>query len=153
MLLRRAVYLAQFPLAVVLPLWVLVTRGIIADGIGVDFLVYLFACPVLFVALATISGLISARKQVRVSRAVSWLDAGMLAALWIAIAAYGLFAETGLAAVVVILLALTGWVVTWELVEETRSRIRGFAAGLEAGPRRPGDAGRIVVVPPERFDR
>ena len=34
MIVRRAVYRLLIPLAVVLPVWVLIGRGILADGIG-----------------------------------------------------------------------------------------------------------------------
>jgi len=153
MLIRRAVYIAQFALTVVLPGWVLIGRGVLADGIGWEFLVYLVLCPLLFVSLAVVTGLISARKSVRVARAVSWPDAGLLLALWASLLVYGLFALPLVAALVVALVVALFWVALWELTDETRRRVRGFVDDLALTPemartRTPGDAGRIIVVPP-----
>lgn len=157
MLIRRAVYYAQFALTVVLPGWVLIGRGILADGIGWEFLVYLLLCPLLFVALAVLAALVSARKSVRVAKAVSWPDAGLLLALWASLLVYGLFAVTPLAALVVVLIVALFWVALWELTDETRKRVRGFVDDLALTPemaraRTPGDAGRIIVVPPPALD-
>jgi len=153
MLIRRAVYYAQFALAVALPAWTLIGRGILADGIGWEFLVYLVLCPLLFVTLAVLAALVTARKSVRDAKAVSWLDAGLLLALWASLLVYGLFAVTPLAALVVILIVALFWVALWELATETRRRVRGFVDDLALTPemartRAPGDAGRIIVVPP-----
>ena len=153
MLIRRAVYYAQFALAVVLPAWVLIGRGILADGIGWEFLVYLVLCPALFFTLAVLAGLVTARRSVRVEKAVSWLDAGVLLALWAALLVYGLFAVSPLAALVVALLVALFWIAVWELTVETRKRVQGFVDDLALTPekaraRTPGDAGRIIVVPP-----
>ena len=52
MLLRRALYWVQFGMAVALPVWVLVSRGIVADGVGWQLVIYLMLCPILFLTLA-----------------------------------------------------------------------------------------------------
>jgi hypothetical protein len=156
MIIRRAVYLAQFVLAVVLPVWILVSRGIVADGLGWQFVAYLVACPVLFVALAAIAGIVSARKSVRAARAVSWLDAGLLGGLWVLLVLHGLFAIPLLAALIVILVIATFWVVSWELFDETRTRVKSF---LDLGPYGPPlqgakptpdfvQQGSTIIVPP-----
>jgi hypothetical protein len=157
MLIRRAVYIAQFALTVVLPGWVLIGRGVLADGIGWEFLVYLVLCPVLFDSLAVFAALVSARKSVRVARAVSWPDAGLLLALWASLLVYGLFAFPVIAALVVVLIVALFWVALWELTDETRRRVLGFVDDLALTPemartRVPGDAGRIIVVPPPAID-
>src|SRR6187431_2493774 len=114
MLLRRIVFYAQFPMAVALPVWVLITRGIIENGIGWEFVAYLIVCPILFIALLVIAALIFARKTVRVERAVSWLDTALLIALWAALIASGLYAQQGMAVLVVLLLIAGFWIAAYE---------------------------------------
>ena len=58
-------YRMLFPMAFVLPVWVLVSRGIVLDGIGWELLVYLIVCPILFIALLVISGIITWRPGIR----------------------------------------------------------------------------------------
>jgi capsular polysaccharide biosynthesis protein len=151
MILRRGVYWAQFAMAVLLPLWVLVSRGIIADGIGWQFVVYLVLCPMLFVALAALVGLTVARKRVRTTRATSWLDAAALLVVWAAVFTYGLFALPALAAVVVLSIVAGFWVAVWQLVTETRDRVKGyFEAGQVQQPRVIPD---VIVVPRNPLSR
>jgi hypothetical protein len=146
MVIRRAVLIVQGPLAVLLPIWVFISRGIVADGIGLQSVVYLFACPLMFVILAAVTGLTWMRKLVRLDRAVSWADAALLIALWATLIAYGFFAEAPLAALAVVLLLLAFWYFVFELVTETRARLKSFSMRLESS-RKPGDAGPIIVVP------
>ncbi len=153
MILRRALYVAQFPLAVVLPVWVLVTRGIVADGIGWQFLVYLVACPILFVALAVICGLVVARKDVRVTRALSWLDTGLWLAIVVTLTVYGLFALPLLAVLVVIEVIAMFWAVVYELFHETKRRVTTYL-DLPAEKPRPNIDGptsgpHVIVIPPQ----
>jgi hypothetical protein len=146
MIFRRAVLIAQAPLAVMLPVWVFISRGIVADGIGLQSVVYIFACPLMFVILAIVTALTWARKLVRLDRAVSWTDTALLSALWAVLIVYGFFAETIIAALAVVLLLLAFWYFVFELITETRARLKSFTMGLEAS-RKPGDAGPIIVVP------
>ncbi len=146
MLIRRLALFAQFPLAVVLPVWVFVARGIIAERIGVQSIVYLFACPALFIGLGGVAGLTNLRKLVRLERALSWTDVGVLGALWGALLLYGFFAEIGIAVAIVVLLILAFWFAVWELIDETRARLTVFASTLNS-PREPADAGEIYVIP------
>ena len=153
MLLRRAVFVAMFPAAVILPLWILVTRGIVADGIGWAFIAYLFACPILFVLLAAITGIVTARKSVRNARAVSWWDAVVLVVLWVALVASGIFALPLVAAAVVVLVVGMFWLAVWELITETRRRVNSFMTSLEATAQgttsrvTPSNADVIVITP------
>jgi len=160
MLLRRIVFYAQFPMAVALPVWVLITRGIIENGIGWEFVAYLIVCPILFIALLVIAALVFARKTVRVERAVSWLDTALLIALWAALIASGLYAQQGMAVLVVLLLIAGFWIAAYELFLDTRRRINEFSASLEDAVRQPqevrqppGDAGPIWVIPPPTKDQ
>ena len=147
MILRRALYVAQFPLAVVLPVWVLVTRGIVADGIGWQFLVYLVACPILFVALAVICGLIVARKNVRDTRSLSWLDTSLWLAVLVTLTVYGLFALPLLAVLVVVEVIAMFWSVVYELFHEAKRRVANY---LDTAPRADD---HTIVVPPSRLSR
>ena len=147
MILRRGVYWAQFGMAVLLPIWVLISRGIIADGIGWQFVVYVVLGPILFLALAALLGVTIARKRVRTTRAVSWLDVASLLVIWAAVFSYGLFALPALAVLVVLSIVAGFWVAVWQLVTETRDRVKGY---FDAGPRQIPD---VIVVPPESVSR
>jgi len=152
MLLRRALYWVQFGMAVALPVWVLVSRGIVADGIGWQLVIYLVLAPVLFVALALLVALTLARKQVRDTRAVSWWDALGLLITWAAIITYGLFALPLLAVIVVLAVVALFWLITWELVTETRARVKNFfdAGAPSPAPRQIPD---VIVVPRNPLSR
>ena len=156
MLLRRSLYFAQFPLAVVLPAWVLVSRGIIADGIGAQLLVYVFVCPVVTIALIVIAGLIVARKGVRVSKAISWHDAAWQGAIWLSLFGYGFFALPLLAVLVALLVIGAFWFEVIELFNETRARVKtaldlGPTTGRASGPgvSAPGRySGQVIIIEP-----
>jgi hypothetical protein len=128
---RRFLYLGQFVAAVVLPTWVLVSRGLLDDGIGWELLVYVIICPILSISMLIVGGLIAARASARTARAVSWLDAGLLSVWWLSIIAYGFWAWTVLAVLVVLLTVAMFWSSVWQFVTETRARFRGLMAGLE----------------------
>ena len=152
MVLRRALYWAQFGMAIALPVWVLVSRGIIADGVGWQLVIYLAVAPVLFVALGVIVALTVARKSVRDTRAVSWRDAVALLITWAALVTYGLFALPLLAILIVLAIVGLFWLVTWELVAETRDRVKTFfdAATPNNAPRQIPD---VIVVPRDPLSR
>jgi hypothetical protein len=152
MLFRRAIYLAMFPAAVILPVWLMITRGIIANETGWTFVIYLFACPVLFVLLMVIAGLVRARKAVRVAKAVSWWDAGVLGALYLGLLASGIFAVPALAVLDVVLVIGAFWLAGWELITETRSRVSTFVTNLETGNIQsstvPPARGQVIIIEP-----
>jgi len=156
MLLRRSLYFAQFPLAVVLPAWVLVSRGIIADGIGAQLVVYIVICPIVTLALGAIAGLVVARKGVRLDRAISWHDAEWQGAIWLSLFGYGLFAFPLLAVFVVVLIIAGFWFEVIELFNETRARVKtaldlGPTTGSSKGPgvSAPGRySGQVIVIEP-----
>jgi hypothetical protein len=158
MVYRRILFTAQFVAAIVLPTWVLVGRGLLDDGIGWEFLVYIVICPFLAIAMLAVAGLITARRDVRLRRAVSWLDAGLLSAWWLAIAAYGLWASTVLAVAIVVLAVVIFWSSAWQLFTETRTRFRGLMAGYEEAANGPGAghpdpaAPRVIVITPDEDD-
>jgi len=151
MLLRRALYWGQFGMAALLPIWVLISRGIIADGLGWQFVVYLVLCPLLFIALTLLVILSIARKSVRQAHAVSWWDAVVLLITWAAIITYGLFAFPLLAVLVVIALVGLFWLLIWQLVIETRTRVKTFFDQAQSpAPREIPD---VIVVPRNPLSR
>lgn len=151
MWLRRLLFVAQFPFAVALSAWVFVTRGILADGIGAQLVVYAVVCPVVTLALMAVSGLIVARKGVRLDRAISWYDAEWLGAIWLSLFGFGLFAQPLLAVLVALLIIGAFWFEAFELFNETRARVK---TALDLGPtptRYRGDV--IVIAPPDEVGR
>jgi len=162
MVVRRVVYRLLFPLAVVLPIWVLISHGILADGLGWQFVAYLFIAPVLFVALMVIGAIIIATPGVRSAKAVSWPDAAVLIALWLALIASGLWAYPALGIAAVLLVIGAFWLVVWEFISETRRRLQKFTDDLSAAqqqqatgqrpPAAPIDMGEVIVVTSRQVD-
>jgi hypothetical protein len=161
MLYRRILYLGQFVAAVLLPTWVLVSRGLLDDGIGWELLVYVIICPFLSITMLIVGGIIAARGSVRSARAVSWLDAGLLTVWYLAIISYGLWAWTVLAVVVVLLTVALFWSSVWQFFTETRARFRGLVAGFEETARAGGTVGgassrtespRVIIIDPDQID-
>jgi len=163
MLTRRAFFYWQIIGAFLLPSWVLVGRGIIEDGVGWDFVLYLVLCPILCVAMLAVAGLTVARKQVRTARAVSWQDVAVIAAWHASIIAYGFVSSQALVVVVVLLAVVAFWSAVWQLFAETRTRVQN-AFSLDpidtgaytaqkpradltpvVGP----DAGRVIIINPD----
>ena len=138
-------------------------RGIIDDGVGWDFVLYLVLCPILCAVMLAVAGLTVARKQVRTSRAVSWQDVAVIAVWHAAIIAYGFVSSSGLAVVVVLLAAVAFWSAVWQLFAETRTRVQNafsldpidtgtYAAKkprADAGGALGPDAGRVIILNPD----
>ena len=132
MWLRRAFYFAQFWAIPVLPIWLLIGRGVMMDGIGWGFLALLVACPLLSVAMIAVMGITMARKSVRRSRMLSWLDVGVLTAWYLSIVFAGLIANAFVAVLVVVLMLVAFWSAVWQLVVETRLRMNTAFASFES---------------------
>jgi hypothetical protein len=129
---RRAFYYAQFWAIPVLPLWLLIGRGLVANGVGWEFVVLLFACPVLALAMIIVMGLVMARKTVRRARMLSWADLGVLGAWYLAIIVAGFVANPVTAVLVVVLTVAAFWVAVWQLFVETRRRVNTVFASFDA---------------------
>jgi len=163
-IIRKAFYWWLFPAAVVLPIWVLVGWAAFSQGSGWSFLGLLVLCPILFVAMLIVGGIVMARRSVREKRAVSLWDVALFTAWHLSIVGFGFFVPglTGWFAVAGILLFIgTFWVALWELLTETRSRVRQTFAAYEraAQPQQAEhsaadvvDAGEYIVIE-ERRDR
>jgi hypothetical protein len=142
----------MFPVAVVLPLWILIARGILwSDGAG-DFLAYALISGALFVALGASAAIVAVRKTVRATRAVSWADAAAVCLLVLALAASGIWPLAALAVVDVVLVIGWFWLAVYELVTETRRRVRRFMDGVAPRVDRPG-AAPVIVIEPGRTQR
>ena len=164
MIIRKAFYWWLFPAAVVLPVWVLVGWAAFSQGSGWSFLGLLVLCPILFVAMLIVGGIVMARRSVREKRAVSWWDVALFTAWHLSIVGFGFVVPglTGWFAVAGILLFIgTFWVAVWQLLTETRSRVQQtFAAYERAAQPKPTehsasdavDAGEYIVIE-ERRDR
>lgn len=131
MWLRKLFYRALFPAAILLPLWLLIGRGLIVEGPGWELVLLIFVCPVLAILIAGVSGLIIARKSVRRASAVSWPDVAMLSAWYLAIIGAGFVSHEAMAVLVVVLSVVVFWTAAWMLFTETRNRVRTAIAGLE----------------------
>jgi len=153
MIIRRALYFAQFGAAVVLPLWIFLARGIISNDTGWDTLAYVILCPALFVVMVAVAAIVTSRKSVRTAKAVSWLDVAMQVLLYAALITAGLVSTIAFTVIAIVILIAFFWVAVWELVTEARARFRGFVdeINLQAQPivRLPDDARVIVVKPSE----
>ena len=153
----------QFAAAILLPFWVLLSRGIIRAEDGWDFALYLVLAPLLAVAMLAVAGLTYARKEVRTSRAVSWQDVAVLGVWHAAIVVYGFIALAPLAAVVALITVGAFWSAVWQLFSETRTRVKNafsldpIDAGsytaqkhqADVGPATGPDAGRVIILNPD----
>ena len=157
MVVRKAFYYWQFAAVAVLPAWLLL--GWALWGSSGDFAGVAISAPLLVLALLGVAGLTFARKSVREKHTASWLDVGVAGAWHAAVIATGFFGD-GTAAFAALSVALgiaAFWSAGWQLVDETRRRVRRVFETMQNGgavPYRPKqqplDAGEYVVIrPPE----
>jgi hypothetical protein len=141
MWLRRAFYYAQYWAIPVLPLWLLIGRGITIDGPGWEFVVLLFAAPALSLALIVVMGITMARRSVRRARLVSWLDVGVLTGWYAVVVVAGLYSHPLVAVLAVAATLVAFWSAVWQFVVETRHRVAtaltGFSTFADGGYRTP----------------
>jgi hypothetical protein len=168
-IIRRIFFYWQFISAFVLPVWVLVGRGIVRAGTGWDFVLYLVLCPILFVLLIVVATLTAGRKRVRAERAVAWRDVALQAPLHAAVIVYGAVASDLLAVLVVLLAVVVFWNAVWQFFGDLRNRVtEAFSLGpIDAGdypattpptvrstpaseaPSDSPQAGRVIIVNPD----
>ncbi|MEO6942927.1 MAG: MFS transporter [Terrimesophilobacter sp.] len=123
MWLRRGFYYAQFWAIPVLPLWLLIGRGITINGSGWEFVVLLFAAPLLSLTLIIVMGLTVARKAVRRAHLLSWIDVGVLTAWYVSVVVAGLTSHPLVAVAAVSLTLVAFWSAVWQWIAETRQRV------------------------------
>uniref|UniRef100_UPI0035BC363F hypothetical protein n=1 Tax=Agreia sp. TaxID=1872416 RepID=UPI0035BC363F len=129
------------PAAVLLPAWMLVGSAIFGGG-GWQTLGALLASIVLFVALATIAGIVLARPGVRASKTVSWLDVAILSVIAASAITLGFDTAASTASTVVLILAVIGgfWGAVWQFFTEARKRVQDVFASFEVPPAAPASA-------------
>ena len=160
MWLRRAFYYALFGAFIVLPVLLLIGRGLILAGSGWDFALLLLVSPILGVSMLVVAGFTMARKSVRQDRALSWLDVGVHSAWYLSIIAASIFAHPAVAALVIVISVAAFWLALWQLFTETRQRVNSALASLDytavpasqyrqASPDAPG-AGTVIRLDPPR---
>lgn len=154
MLLRRSLYYAQFALAIIMPTWVLVNRGILAEGVGTSLIVYLVVCPVLSLAMVVMATLIAARGTVRAAKAISWRDAALQLGIWLTLFFYGVFGFPLLAVLAVLLVIGGFWLVLVEFLREAKTWVTTlFESAPAARPRSniegPTSGPNVIVIPPQ----
>lgn len=157
MWLRRAFYYAQFGAFIVLPIALLIGRGLVLAGSGWDFALLLLVSPVLGIVMLVVAGFTMARKSVRRDRALSWLDVALHFVWYLSIIAASVFAHPAIAAIVIVLSVAAFWSALWQLFTETRRRVKSALASLDytavpAAQYRqdaPG-AGRVIRIDPPR---
>lgn len=154
MYVRRALYYWQFAAAFLLPLWVLIARGVFGSNLGWEFVLFIVVCPILAVAMLVVASLTYARKSVRSSRTVGWVDVAVLAVWHLAIIGFG-FYDSAVLATIVVLVAVAGfWIALWQLFSETRNRVRGVIAGFEQSTKYDGESprtaqdGHVIILEP-----
>ncbi|MCU1571163.1 MAG: hypothetical protein JWR33_1904 [Naasia sp.] len=158
MLARRAFFYWQFAAAAVLPAWLLL--GWALWGSSGSFAGIALATPFLVLALLAVAGFTVARRSVRDARAVSWLDLGVAGAWHVLVIALGFFGPWSsiFAALSVAVGIVAFWSTAWQLVAETRKRVRSVFASLERAARPPGspgaqapvNRGEYIVLPPSQ---
>ena len=157
---RRAFLWIMIASVVVLPVWVLVGRGLVGAPLAQALLPLGLLAPFLAVQIAVVAGLTLARKEVRGPRATTWHDvrvvgpwllaivvlgllvvdgsgAGAGSALTVLLGAGALTTSNALAAVLGLLVVLGGFAIAYVqlrmLLLETRARVQAFVD--EAGRR------------------
>ena len=158
MLLRRALFYWQFTAAVLLPIWVIAMRGLNSSASGWDLVVYIVLGGILGVSMFAVAAITTARKGVRMSRALSNRDALALGAWHLAIIAYGIVDSGIIATLIVLLTVVAFWNAVIQLFTETRDRVKN-AFALPDFPVENGhydattlsnaqgpDAGKVIII-------
>ena len=157
MFFRRALYYWQFTAAILLPLWVVIGRGLFGTSTGWDFALYIVLGVILGFSMLVVAGLTVARKRVRDTRALTGRDTLALAIWHLSVIIFGFIGAPWVAAVIVIATIAAFWNAVWMLFTETRERLRNASAipdfqpqvtEVDAGhydAQAPGQ-GRIIVV-------
>lgn len=142
---RRAFYYAQFGAVAVLPLWLLIGRGIVFGDSGWDFVGLLIVCPILALFMAIVIGLTYARKSVRQAKAMSWADVAAHSAWYASLILAGFLAHPGVAVLAVVLSVGMFWLQLWQLITDVGKRVNR-AIEQFGGSVRPVDDGDYRVI-------
>lgn len=154
MVVRRAFFFWQFAAVIALPAWLLL--GWAVWGSAGDFAGIAIATPFLVLALLGVAGVTFARKSVRSTRASSWLDVAAGGVWHVFVIATGFFGPgtAAFAALAVAAGILAFWATVWQLVDETRKRVKSVFETIQRGavpyrpPQTPIKAGEYIVIEP-----
>jgi hypothetical protein len=92
---RRAFLWIMLASVVVLPVWVLVGRGLFGAPLGQAVVPLALLAPFLALQIAAVAGITLARKEVRGPRAVTWHDVRVVGPWLLAIVALGMLVVDG----------------------------------------------------------
>ena len=145
MTIRRFFYLAQFAAIMVLPLWLLVGRGIIFGDSGWDFVGLLVVGPILALFMAVVMGLTYARKSVREARAMSWPDVALHTVWYASLIAAGFVTHPGVAVLAVVVSVGTFWFQLWQLIAEVGKRVNRALEQFGGSPQTVDDGDYRVI--------
>ncbi|WP_120340020.1 hypothetical protein [Cryobacterium soli] len=125
MILRRVFYYWQFVAVVALPLWLMVAASIFGTTAW-QVLGATFGAVAIGFGLLVVSLLFLARREVRLDKAVSWADVGVLTGWHVLIVLMGVYSVTApWLSVLVVLVGLAAfWFALWELFDAARKRVR-----------------------------
>ena len=124
MFFRRALYYWQFTAAILLPVWVVIGRGLFGSPTGWDLALYIVLGIILGFSLLAVAALTVARKQVRDARALTGRDTLVLGIWHGAVILFGFVGAPWVAAIVVVVTIAAFWNAVWTLFTETRTRLR-----------------------------
>ncbi|HRN30292.1 MAG TPA: MFS transporter [Terrimesophilobacter sp.] len=144
MLVRRAFYFAQFGALGILPLWLLIGRGIVFSDSGWDFVGLLIVAPILALFMAIVMGLTYARRSVREAKAMSWADVAAHTVWYASLILAGFLAHPGTAVLAVVLSVGMFWLQLWQLIAEIGKRVGRVLE--QFGTPKPVDDGEYRVI-------
>lgn len=131
-ILRRVFYYWQFVAVAVLPLWLMVAASIFGTSAW-QVLGATFGAITIGFGLLAVSGLVFARREVRLDKAVSWADVGVLAVWHTLIVLMGALSDSAPWLSVLVVLVGIGafWFAVWELYDAARKRVREALAYID----------------------
>lgn len=138
MIIRRVFFYWQFIAVGVLPAWRLIGASIFDSG-GWSLIGAMFGAVALAIGMFVVASLIHVRKDVRLQKAVSWADVGVLS-LWhalIVLAGFAVSPGPWLPLLLVIVGLAAFWFAVWELVQAARRRVREVIDLIEEGANPP----------------
>jgi hypothetical protein len=131
-LLRRVFYYWQFAAVGVLPLWLMTAASILGTSAW-QVLGATFGALAIGLGLLVVSLVILARREVRLDKAVSWADVGVLTLWHTLIVLLGIYSDTAPWLSVLVVLVGIGafWFAAWELYAAARKRVREALVYIE----------------------
>ncbi len=151
MWIRRLYFILQFVAIALLPAWIIIARASAPTGLGATDVLVFLSWPLLALVLLTVVGITYARKQVRSTKSLSWMDVGVLT-IWYAVTVlYGSLILTasvtgvGLVAGLLALVSIGAvWSAVWQLAQAAKRRVETVMASFD---RRAVSMGEYVASP------